>query len=238
MEKLGVYFVYHGEVEDANISSISGAFSDLNANVDKVKSVFLDIVNGDKDGILSSEVKAGNLVPHESGFFLDKYVGGRLIKENQVAGYADHMNIISKIAESSDSLALVIEGDVNVLDIVEFKQTIEHVAKNMGEYELCNIGMIASQQQMFPKLSEISSINIYPANVVVWGYQCYFISKSGAKKILANCRPMTSPCDEMWGRIEGMKRGIALSSKHSIDINSSNEKYAPEKSVFAHYKAV
>jgi GR25 family glycosyltransferase involved in LPS biosynthesis len=119
---------------------------------------------------------------------------GNKISLGQLGAYLSHKRTLEMIATSSKPGGVVFEDDVTpVPDFLMKLQKVLPVLPN--PIDILHLHVFPSQ------INNFKGHDIYNTPKGLWGLQCYYITRNGAKTALERLTPMMSAIDEMITRI-------------------------------------
>ena len=131
-------------------------------------------------------------------------------KIGQVATALSHISIWRRLIESEHNGALIFEDDIYVSDVPQFVKTMDALKKNQ-DVDWVRVHLLRGYLDMALKKTNDS---FFIDDTLPFGFAAYYVSKSGAKKMLEHCHNMNAPID--WLPPLMKKRGD-LSTKALLD---------------------
>lgn len=144
-------------------------------------------------------LQADGLLP-ETGRLCDNYVHppdrGRLLKMGELGAFLSHRKAIEMIANGDAPAGVIFEDDVR--PCAKFCEKLElALSFASADADLIHLFIFPQQKKQFPA----KGAYLYKAPNGLFGLQCYFITKAGAKFALDRLKPMLGAVDEMATRV-------------------------------------
>ncbi|KAB2312929.1 hypothetical protein F8A87_04355 [Betaproteobacteria bacterium SCN2] len=117
--------------------------------------------------------------------FLRKYRMG------QVATALSHISIWHRLLESKHDAAVVFEDDIHISDVIGFRQTMFELRDRQNPEWL----RIHLHKRFRDQVLSTRAGGLFADDPMPWGFATYYVTRSGARKMLECCRQMDGPID-------------------------------------------